>query len=478
MMGSEEPNPSSVIKITRHNHRDEFYFLRSELFHQMLMEDFNFLDAARSFVGNHEPPAFNYSDVSTIDNFRKASLAYPNGLIEFDHFTHRSPSRIFNNLNMNPDIRSLKFQARSSIWPPLSIWAHWLLHTTVYAFLMVLIITVNSVTIAVDQELDNSEDSQRFRIFLEAGDFFFLCLFVAEIILKFLDDFGGFWSEGWNVFDFLITATSLAAPVLDLAFPNSEENDDLEPVLTAVKYLRIIRIFRSLNVVTRIHKIQLIWGAVVKTFQAMIYITALMSIFFYIFAIIGIQAFDRYTHSHLPQLRYRLAFSNLHNAFVTLFQIFTLDQWYDVIEDTAIVMGYPLACTYILIWILLGSFIFRNIFVGVMVNNFQNIRQSLIEQSSQGTGMGRRSANVNIFALDALENEGLLSDDVLVDWEAEIFHSLELIRALENEMSPVFWPRDTMFQYYMLLEAYASNLDERAHLMHLLDKAVLHFMDP
>ncbi|CAL8126356.1 unnamed protein product [Orchesella dallaii] len=314
-MTSESSDAPPVIKINKHNHRDEFYFLRSELFHQMLMEDFNFLDAARSYVGNHEPPAFNYSDVS---------------------------------------------------------------------------------------KLDNSEDSQRIRTFLEGGDFFFLCLFVAEIILKFLDDFGGFWSEGWNVFDFMITATSLAAPVLDLAFPNSDENDDLEPVLTAVKYLRIIRIFRSLNVVTRIHKIQLIWGAVVKTFTAMIYITALMSIFFYIFAIIGIQAFDRYTHSHLPQLRYRLAFSNLHNSFVTLFQIFTLDQWYDVIEDTAIVMGYPLACTYILIWILLGSFIFRNIFVGVMVNNFQNIRQSLIEQSSLGSGTGKRSENVNIFALDAL----------------------------------------------------------------------------
>ncbi len=35
-------------------------------------------------------------------------------------------------------------------------------------------------------------------------------------------------------------------------------------------------------------------------------------------------------------------------------------------------------------------------------------------------------------------------------------------------MSPVFWPRDTMFQYYILLEAYASNLDERVHLMQLL----------
>lgn len=55
--------------------------------------------------------------------------------------------------------------------------------------------------------MGNDEQKQRIRRVLEAIDFFFLCLFVSEIVLKFLDDFGNFWSEGWNVFDFLITAT-------------------------------------------------------------------------------------------------------------------------------------------------------------------------------------------------------------------------------------------------------------------------------
>jgi len=441
----------------------------------MLMEDFNFLDAARSSVGKFEPPTFNYSDVSTQENFRKATLAYPNGLIQFDHFTHRSPSRVYANLNMNPDIRSLKFQARSSIWPPLSIWAHWLIHTAFYSILMVTVISINSLTIAIDQEIGNEEEKQDTRRFLEGLDFFFLCLFIAEIILKFIDDFGNFWSEGWNVFDFLITATSLAAPILDLAFPNQEQ-EDLEQLHIALKYIRIIRIFRALNVVTRIHKIALIWRAVVRTFVAMIYITALMSIFFYIFAIVGIQIFDEYTHSHKADLAYRTGFSNLPNTFVTLFQLFTLDQWYDVIEDTAEVMGLGYPCAYCLTWILLGSFIFRNIFVGVMVNNFQTIRQSLIDDKTELEGS--KHTDVDIFILDELENEGMLSDDVLVDWEAEIFHSLELIKSIRNHMSPVFWPRDTMFQYYMLLEAYSSNLDERSHLLHLLDQDLLHFMDP
>jgi len=100
---------------------------------------------------------------------------------------------------------------------------------------------------------------------------------------------------------------SLIAPTLDVLFPDTDE-EDLEDIISVVKYLRIIRIFRSLNVVTRIHKIQLIWEAVVKTFSELIFITALMVIFFYIFAIIGIQVFERFTVSHVPGLTYRNAF--------------------------------------------------------------------------------------------------------------------------------------------------------------------------
>lgn len=77
-----------------------------------------------------------------------------------------------------------------------------------------------------------------------------------------------------------------------------------------------------------------------------------------------------------------------------------MDQYYDLIEETARVMGYFTSCLYVLTWILLGSFIFRNIFVGVMVNNFQNIRQSIIEA---GENDAKNNAdNLDIFILDQL----------------------------------------------------------------------------
>lgn len=71
---------------------------------------------------------------------------------------------------------------------------------------MVLVISVNSILIAVDMEIDQGSKTEDFRSALEALDFFFLMLFVVEIGLKWVDDFRAFWKEGWNVFDFLITA--------------------------------------------------------------------------------------------------------------------------------------------------------------------------------------------------------------------------------------------------------------------------------
>lgn len=195
--------------------------------------------------------------------------------------------------------------------PPLDIWAHWLLSTSVFKTIMVLVIIINSVLIAWDQELGTDDEYIQTRRILEATDFFFLCLFVAEIVLKWIDNFRDFWLDGWNLFDFVCTVISLVPPVLDILYPgNGSENEDLEGkgVLSIVKYLRIIRIFRSLNVVTRVHKIQIIWEAVLKTFGELISITCLMAIFFYIFAIIGIHVFERFTYSHKPNLQYREAF--------------------------------------------------------------------------------------------------------------------------------------------------------------------------
>ncbi len=85
-------------------------------------------------------------------------------------------------------------------YPPRDIFAHWLLNTSAFTYLMVVVIIVNSILIAVDMELDAGSKSDNTHVALEVLDFIFLMLFVVEIALKWMDDFRGFWKEGWNFY--------------------------------------------------------------------------------------------------------------------------------------------------------------------------------------------------------------------------------------------------------------------------------------
>lgn len=120
------------------------------------------------------------------------------------------------------DLRSLRFGTRMARCPPLDIFAHWLLNTTAFTVLMVFVIVINSILIAVDMEHDNSSNETEGKI-MEGLDFFFLMLYVIEIALKWIDDFRGFWKEGWNIFDFFITAivSKLTIQVIEHFLSNS-----------------------------------------------------------------------------------------------------------------------------------------------------------------------------------------------------------------------------------------------------------------
>ena len=51
---------------------------------------------------------------------------------------------------------------------------------------------------------------------------------------------------------------------------------------------------------------------------------------------------------------------------VTLFQLFTFEAWFNLYNEIAMVSNKVLTGLYILLWIWIGAFIFRNLFVGIM----------------------------------------------------------------------------------------------------------------
>ena len=89
-----------------------------------------------------------------------------------------------------------------------------------------------------------------------------------------------------------------------MVFPESNEDEALEALVNLIKYIRIARILRTLNVVTRVNKVMVIWRAILRTFGPLLYITVLMLFFFFIFAIFGVELCDRFSKTHVTNLRY------------------------------------------------------------------------------------------------------------------------------------------------------------------------------
>ncbi|XP_005603136.1 cation channel sperm-associated protein 2 isoform X3 [Equus caballus] len=84
----------------------------------------------------------------------------------------------------------------------------------------------------------------------------------------------------------------------------------------------------------------------------------------------------------LQLLRICRVLRDLLNSLVTVFILFTMDHWYALLQDTWKVpeVSRTFSSIYVILWLLLGSIIFRNIIVAMMVTNFQNIRNELNEE--------------------------------------------------------------------------------------------------
>jgi voltage-gated sodium channel len=188
---------------------------------------------------------------------------------------------------------------------------------------------------------------------LRALDVFALTVFVVEIVLK-LAAHGrrplDFFRDGWNIFDFLVVALCLLP--MDSQF---------------AVVLRLVRTLRLLRLVSALPKLQLLVGALIKSFGSMGYVGLLLSLMFYIYAITGVHLFGGHDKEH---------FGSLSLAFFTLFQTITLDDW-KFLFTSATGSSPAIAAIYFISFILLGTMIMLNLFIGIIMNSMEEMHTEL-----------------------------------------------------------------------------------------------------
>ncbi|HWA06575.1 MAG TPA: ion transporter [Ignavibacteria bacterium] len=196
-------------------------------------------------------------------------------------------------------------------------------------------------------------------------DHIVLYIFVVEILFKIAAKGSKPWeyfNDGWNVFDFIIVAVCFM------------------PIGGAyIAVLRLARILRVFRLVSALPKLQVLVGALLKSIPSMSYVGILLFLLFYIYAVIGTFMFGQNDPIH---------FGSLQVSMMTLFKTITLEGWidfmniqvygsnvygYENFQDIARVpSAHPFAApVYFVSFILLGTMIMLNLFIGVIISGME-----------------------------------------------------------------------------------------------------------
>ncbi|XP_032906080.1 cation channel sperm-associated protein 2 isoform X1 [Amblyraja radiata] len=470
----------------------------AQVIRSKLIQDFNLLDHLQGLIIND--PKYNMNDIKDPKKLTRLMIEDPLQLVRFDF----NPVR---NINVSSNDRERNcLKNRYVKYPPLNMWAQWILESLFFKNMILYLIIINIIVFGVLADV-SSQPGMKYTILtimLVIIDWSILSVLVCEIILRWLQDFVKFWSSGWNVFDLIVLIISIIPEVIN------QTHLKISIELYFLKVFRILRVLRSLKRMRKFHQVRLLLLAMTKALKAMTFILMLVLLFAYVFAIVGVSLFRIYTESGNPGREYKFAFVNILHTLQTLFQLFTLDHWHALLIDIWKVDEVDKIASgiYIIFWILIGSFIFRNIIVGIMVSNFQTIRNDLSAQVQQLEDqrkaeqfklqiMQRRMSQSLTFtkADGAMESEFSAPSEINIkgsshnsyssdisfkptgkDWESYVRINIKLMK-FNPTREKVIWPRDSLFRYYELLEQLQYNLEERKTLQFLAAQALMNIHD-
>ncbi|WP_233201430.1 ion transporter [Sporosarcina sp. P13] len=178
---------------------------------------------------------------------------------------------------------------------------------------------------------------------LLALDLIIVWIFVLEVLLK-LVGYGlkGYFSDRWNIFDFLIVVASL----IFYATP-------------FVSILRLIRVLRLIRLIPAIPALRKIIDSLMKSIPALTGILGLSFLIFSIYAIIGTTFFSEV-------LPYEF-FGSFHTALFTLLQVVTFESWASQVARP-IINEVPWAWAYFVSFIIIGALVILNLVVAVILS--------------------------------------------------------------------------------------------------------------
>uniref|UniRef100_A0A8C7KA10 Sodium channel protein n=1 Tax=Oncorhynchus kisutch TaxID=8019 RepID=A0A8C7KA10_ONCKI len=246
------------------------------------------------------------------------------------------------------------------------------------------------------------------RTILEYADSVFTYIFILEMLLKWVAyGFHKYFTNAWCWLDFFIVDVSIISLVA-----NALGYSDLGPI----KSLRTLRALRPLRALSRFEGMRVVVNALVGAIPSIMNVLLVCLIFWLIFSIMGVNLFagkyyycfnqtaEEYFEArevnnktqclalieqNFTEVRWKnvkINFDNVGAGYLALLQVATFKGWMDImyaaidsrrVEDQPIYEDNIYMYIYFVIFIIFGSFFTLNLFIGVIIDNFNQQKKKI-----------------------------------------------------------------------------------------------------
>ncbi|XP_036373460.1 voltage-dependent L-type calcium channel subunit alpha-1C isoform X1 [Megalops cyprinoides] len=271
----------------------------------------------------------------------------------------------------------------------------YVVNSTYFEYLMFTLILLNTICLA----MQHHGQSPSFNKAMNVLNMLFTGLFTVEMILKLIAfKPRGYFSDPWNVFDFLIvigsiidvilseinpadsTSSSQSSMVRPMGLQSSEDNARI-----SITFFRLFRVMRLVKLLSRGEGIRTLLWTFIKSFQALPYVALLIVMLFFIYAVIGMQMFGKIALRDNSEINRNNNFQTFPQAVLLLFRCATGEAWQEIMLACAPMRpcekgsevgpaseecGSHFAIIYFVSFYMLCAFLIINLFVAVIMDNF------------------------------------------------------------------------------------------------------------
>uniref|UniRef100_H3AX67 Sodium channel protein n=1 Tax=Latimeria chalumnae TaxID=7897 RepID=H3AX67_LATCH len=273
-----------------------------------------------------------------------------------------------------------------------------LVNNRVFDAIVLFVILASTATLTLDDKYTQS--NAKIQLALKYLDYFYTAFFNLEMILKIVGlGLTFYFTNVWTLLDFFLVVVGW------LGIIGSSVKS-----LKSLRSLRTLRALRPLRAISRWEGMRLVVNALVASIPSISNVMLVCLVFWLIFGIVGVQIYGGKFFQCLDENGNRLPitvvnnrsecesnankgyqwvnaeinFDNILSTYIILLQVATFEGWVEIMAIAADTRGVDIqpetganiySLLYFVAFIVVGSFFTLNLFIGVIIDNFNTVHK-------------------------------------------------------------------------------------------------------